>query len=77
MLKKQLKNSRKNIGKIWKMWQDKNVRKECTEEENCQGDLWQENYLDGQIKGTIKNTREDWKGIGDNRRARDPREEKQ
>jgi len=31
--------------------------------------------LDGQIKDMIKNTGEDWKGIGDDGRARDPREE--
>jgi len=75
MLKKQSKNLRKNISKIWKIWQDKNMRKKCIEEENCQGDLWQEKYSDGQIKGTIKNTREDWKGIGNDGRARDLREE--
>jgi len=40
-------------------------KKEHLEEENCQGDLQQENCLDGQIKGTTKNIGEDWKGIGD------------
>ena len=47
------------------MQQDKNMRKEHLEEENCQGDLQQENCLDGQIKGTIKNIGEGQKGIGD------------
>ena len=65
MPKKQSKNLRENIGKIWKIQQDKNVRKKHIEKENCQGDLQQENYSDGWIKGTIKNTGEGWKGIGD------------
>ena len=47
------------------MWQDKNARKECSEEENCQGDLQQENCLDDQIKGMTKNIGEGQKGIGD------------
>jgi len=58
MPERQSKNSRENINEIWKMWQDKNARKECSEEKNCQGDLQQENYLDGQIKGMTKNIRE-------------------
>jgi len=41
------------------------MKKEHLEEENCQEDLWQENCLDDQIKGTIKNIGEGWKGIGD------------
>jgi len=41
------------------------MRKEHLEEKNCQGDLWQENCSDSQIKGTIKNIGEGWKGIGD------------
>ena len=58
MQKKQLKNLRENIGEIWKMWQDKNARKEHLKGESCQRDLQQENYLDGQIKGITKNTEE-------------------
>jgi len=42
---------------------DKNKRKEHSEEKNCQGGLQQENYLGGQIKGTMKNTGEGWKEI--------------
>ena len=56
---------RKNTGEIRKIWRDKNVRKKHLKEENCQEDSWQENYLDGWTKDTIKNTREDWKGTGD------------
>ena len=37
------------------MQQDKNAKKEHSEGENCQEDLQQENCLDSQIKGTIKN----------------------
>jgi len=34
--------------------------------ENCQEDLQQESYLDGQIKDTMKNIGEDLKGTGNN-----------
>ena len=51
------------------MQQDKNIRKERLEEENCQGDLQQENCLDSQTKGTIKNIGADWKETGDNGRV--------
>jgi len=77
MQKKQSKSLRRNIGKIWKIWQGKNMRKERLEEESYQEDLRQENYSDGQTRDMTKNTREDWKGIGDDGRARDPRKEKQ
>ena len=66
MQKKQLKSLKENISKIWKMWHDKNEKKGYLREKNCQGDLWQESYLGGQIKGTTKNIREDQKEIGDN-----------
>ena len=59
MHKKQSKNLRRNIGEIWKMWQDENTKKECSKGENCQEDLWQENYLDGQTKDTTKNIGKD------------------
>ena len=58
------------------MWQDKNVKKERSEEENYQGDLQQENCLDGQIKGMTKNIGEGWKGIGDSGKESDQRKEK-
>ena len=38
------------------MLEDKKKKKEHSEEENCQEDSWQGNYLDGQIKGMTKNT---------------------
>ena len=56
MQRKQLKNSKRNIDKTWKMWHSKNTRKEHLEEENCQEDLWQENYSDGQTRDMTKNT---------------------
>ena len=64
MQKKQLRNLKKNIGKTWKMFEDKNRKREHSREENHQKGLWQESYLDGQIKDTIRNTRQDWKEIG-------------
>jgi len=76
MQKKQLKDSKRNIGKTWKIWQDRNKRKEHTEGENCQEGLWQENYLDGQIRDTTKNTGEDWRRIGDGRRESNHKEKK-
>ena len=51
------------------------MRKEHLKEENCQGDLWQENYLGGWINGTTKNTREDQREIGDNRKEKKQAEE--
>ena len=50
MQKKQSSNSKKNIGKIQKMFKDKNRKRGHSEEENYQEGLWQENYLDSQIK---------------------------
>ena len=58
MQKRQSKNLRKSINKTKKMWQDKSEKKEHSEEENCQEDLQQRNYLGGQIRGTMKNTGE-------------------
>jgi len=52
------------------------MRKEHLEEENCQGDLQQENCLDGQIKGMTKNIGEDWKGIGDSEKESNQGKEK-
>jgi len=52
------------------------MRKEHLEKENCQGDLWQENCSDGQIKGTIKNIGKGWKGIRDSGKKSDQGKEK-
>jgi len=35
MQKKQLKNLRENIGRIWKIWRGKSVKKELSNRENC------------------------------------------
>ena len=64
MQKKQLRNSRKSIGKTQKMFEDKNRKKRHSEEENYQEDLQQGNYLDGQIKDMTRNTRQGQKEIG-------------
>ena len=58
------------------MQQDKNIRKEHLEEENCQGDLQQENCLDCQIKDMTKNIGEGQKGIGDGEKESDQGKEK-
>jgi len=52
------------------------VRKERLEGKNCQGDLWQGNYLDGQRKDTTKNTGKGWKGTGDDGKENNKQEEK-
>jgi len=52
------------------------VRKEHLEKENCQGDLQQENCLDGRIKDMTKNIGKDWKGIGDGGKKSDQRKKK-
>ena len=55
MQKKQLKNLRKNIDKIQKMLENRKEKREYLEERNYQGNLQQESYLVGQIKGMIRN----------------------
>ena len=52
------------------------MRKERLEEENCQGDLQQENCSDGRIKGTTKDIGEGWKGIGDSGKESNQEKEK-
>jgi len=39
MCKKQSKNLRKSIDRIWKMWRDKSMKKECSNEGNYQEGL--------------------------------------
>ena len=68
MQRKQLKNLRKNIDKIWKMLGNRKEKRECLKERNYQGDLQQKIYLVGQIKGMMRNTRQGQKGVGDNRK---------
>jgi len=67
MQKKRLKNSKKNIGETWKTWHGKNVKRECSDKENCQEDLWQRN---GQTNDITKNTGEEWRKTRDNGRVR-------
>ena len=55
MQRKQLKNLRKNIDKIQKMLENRKEKREYLEERNYQGNLQQESYLVGQIKGMIRN----------------------
>ena len=64
---------RRNIKEIQKILEGKKGKKEHLEEENYQEGLQQENYLDGQIKGIIKNIVQGQKGIGDNRKEMNKR----
>jgi len=77
MQKKRSKNLRKNISETWKTWHGKSMKRERSDGENCQEDLWQGNYMDGQTNDMTKNTGEEWRKTGDNRRIRNLQEEKQ
>ena len=76
MRKKQSKNSRKNIDRIWKMWRNKSAKKGRSNEENYQGGLWQRSCMDGQTSNMTRNIGEGWKEIGDDGRAKDQQEER-
>ena len=68
MQKKQWKNLKENIDKTQRIFRNKKEKKEYLGGENYQKDLWQESYIDEQIRGIIKSTGQDQKGIGDTRR---------
>ena len=70
MQKKQLKNLRKNISEIQKTWYGKSTKREHSDGENCQEDLWQGNYMDGWTNDMTKNTGEEWRKTGDDGRVR-------
>ena len=53
------------------MSEDKKKKKEHLEEKNCQEDSQQGNYLDGQIKDMMKNTRQSQKEIGGDRKDKE------
>ena len=71
MQRKQSKNSKRNISKIQKILEDKKEKKKYLREGNCQNSLWQESYLVGQTKNTMRNTRQGWKKIGDDRKEKE------
>ena len=75
MQEKQLKNLRGNISETWKTWQDKNARKEHSEEGNCQEDLQQENCLDSQTKDMTRSIGKGWKEIGNGGKGNDQEKE--
>jgi len=52
------------------MWRDKSTKRERSNRENCQKDLWQGNYTDGQTNDMTKNTGEEWRKTGDDERVR-------
>jgi len=73
-----LKNAKEAIGEFEKeYWRDMEDVARQESEESCQEDSRQERYTDGQINGMTKNIGISWKGIGDNGKARDPREKEQ
>jgi len=72
MQKKQSKNLRKSISETWKTWRRKSVKRERSDGENCQKDLWQRNYMDGQTSDMTRSIGEEWRKTGDNGRARNP-----
>ena len=69
--RRQQRSLKRNTQEIWKMLEDKKKKKEHSEEENCQEDSWQGNYLDGQIKGMTKNTGQSQKEIGGDRKEKE------
>ena len=77
MQKKQLKNSRKNTNKIWKILGNRKRKREYLEERNCQSDLWQESYLVGQIKGMMRNIGQGQKGIEDDGKEEEQEDKEQ
>ena len=77
MQRKQSKNLRKNIGEIQKMSEDRKEKKKHLRKGNCQGNLWQESYLVGQTKDTMRNTGQGWKEIGDNGKKEEQGDKKQ
>jgi len=52
------------------------VKRECSNGENCQEDLWQRNYMGGQTSNMTKNIGEEWRRTEDDGRARNPRKER-
>jgi len=72
MQKKQLKNLRKSIGKTWKMWCSKSVKRERSDGENCWKDLWQRNYIGGQTSDMTRSIGEEWRKTRDDGRAKNP-----
>ena len=59
------------------MSENKKEKKEYLEERNYQDDLWQESYLVGQTKNTIRNTRQGQKEIRDNEKKKEQKNEEQ
>ena len=75
MQKKQSRNLKKNIGKTQRIFENKNRKKGHSGEENYQKGLWQENYLDSQIKDMMRNTRQGQKEIGGDKKKEEQRNE--
>ena len=72
-----MRNLKKNIGEIWKIFKDRNRKRGYLGEEDYQEGLQQENYLDSQIKDTTRNTGQGWKKIGGNRKEKEQGDKEQ
>ena len=63
---------RKSIGETWKTWRSKSAKREHSDGENCQEDLQQKNYMNGQTSDMTKNIGEEWRRTGDDGKSRNP-----
>ena len=59
------------------MSENRKEKREHLEEGNCQGNLQQESYLVGQIKGMMRNIGQGQKGIGDNGKKKEQEDKEQ
>jgi len=48
------------------------MKKEHSDRENRQEDLWQRNYMGGQTSDMTKNIGKEWRRTGNDRRTRNP-----
>ena len=67
---------KRNTEGTWRTLEDRKKKKEHSRGGNYQEDSWQENYLDGWIRGMTKNTGQGWKETGGDRK-REGKEDKE
>jgi len=61
----------------WRILEDRKRKKKHSRERSYQEGLQQENYLGGWTKDMMKNTGQDWKETGGNRKGKGKRGEEQ
>ena len=64
MPRKQQRSMKGNTEGTWRTLEDRKKKKRHSGGGNYQEDSQQENYLDGRIRGTTKNTGQGWKETG-------------